>query len=595
MTKTATQTPPENADTPKIMQVLLEEDTPLEVRMEILKQLLLGDEAEGVAILQQVLAAARAGKSEDLYAAKKNELTELLEQMLNGPLRQATFVSLVRSTGFGLRAEVLLPDGAPAFISVPDEELSEELRCGDVVWLDAQGKALIYRQSHVSELGDEALLERLLPDGTVEVQVGELGKFVYRIGAELEEQLASGEAAPGSTVIVCPRRRFAFRALPQTDGLSNFRFVCQESVPDVVVERDIGAPPAFIERFTRHLRRELSAPEISASYGLRRSLSRLLTGVPGTGKTFSIQGFWNRMYAVLSDISGVPVQDLPPRVMQLQISEILSKWVGSSDRNIARFFAEAAEVAAEPLVLADGTQMEMPLLLIVEECDAWARERGEDPIHDRIQTTLLQNLDPGRPLFQERLVFVVCTTNTPQMIDAAFVRRVGGKVENFGRLDRSSFRAVLEKQLTRRRLQLAGEPSEDEARGRCVADLVAWFFASNPVQTGVVELTFVGQTTAVTKRHRDFLTAALVDRAVQDACEEACDAEWIGAEDPGLSRAGLLTALDAQVRQIAEQLTAPTCDRYLTLPEGARVASVRRLPQPAVLAFELERQLERAS
>jgi hypothetical protein len=143
--------------------------------------------------------------------------------------------------------------------------------------------------------------------------------------------------------------------------------------------------------------------------------------------------------------------------------------------------------------------------------------------------------------------------------------------------------------------QLAGASSPDEARARCVADLVGWFFASNPVQEGVVELTYVGQTTGVTKHHKDFLTAALVDRAVQEACEEACDAEFLGTEDPGLSTVRLLAALDAQVRHIADELTAPTCDRYLTLPEGARVASVRRIPQPRVLSFELERRLERAS
>lgn len=580
---------------PKIMQLLLDEDTPDELRMGILRQLLADDEEQGIAIVSQVLAAARAGKSEDLFTAKKNELAELIQQMTNGPLRPATFVGLVRSEVCGLRAEVLLADGAPAFTSVPDEQLADELRCGDVVWLEAAGKALLHRQSRVAELGDEATLERRLEDGSVEVQVGELGKFVYRAGAQLVEQIESGEAAPGSTVIVCPRRRFAFRALPRAAGLSNFHYLCQESVPDVVVERDVGAPPPFIERYTRHLRRELSQPGISRRYGLRRSLARLLTGVPGSGKTWSIQAFWNRMYAVLSEISGVPVADLPPRVMQLRVSEILSKWVGSSDRNIARFFAEAAEVAAETLLLADGTQMEMPLLLIIEECDAWARERGEDPIHDRIQTTLLQKLDPAQPLFQERIVFVLCTTNTPDLIDSAFVRRVGGKVETFGRLQRSSLRAVLQKQLARRPFQCAGSSSPDEARARCIADLVTWFYATNSTQAGIVELTYVGQTTAVTKYHRDFLTAALIDRAVQEACEEACDAEWLGAKDTGLSTVRLMSALDAQVRHIAEQLSTRTCGRYLTLPEGARVATVRRLEQPAVLAFELERQLELAS
>ena len=88
--------------------------------------------------------------------------------------------------------------------------------------------------------------------------------------------------------------------------------------------------------------------------------------------------------------------------MQLRVSEVLSKWVGVADRNIARFFQEAEELAAERLVTPDGRELEMPLLLVIEECDAWARTRGEDGIHDRIQTTLLTNLDPSRALFRER-------------------------------------------------------------------------------------------------------------------------------------------------------------------------------------------------
>ena len=128
-----------------------------------------------------------------------------------------------------------------------------------------------------------------------------------------------------------------------------------------------------------------------------------------------------------------------------------------------------------------------------------------------------------------------------------------------------------------------------DARARCTDDVVAWLFAKESADDALVELTYVGQTTTVTKRRRDFLTAALVDRAVQEACAEACDADWLGAEDPGLSTASLARALDAQVRHVVEHLTAPTCGRYLTLSDGARVASVRRLPQPPALAFELER------
>ena len=574
----------------KIQQLLHDSNAPIEMRFEILRQLLMNDEdAEARKLLQGLLDAAATAKSEDVFAAKTAELNQLIQQMMEGPLRIGTFVELMQSDDFGDRASVLLADGALASTAVPRKELAKGLRRGDTVWLEAGGKALLHHQRGVGELGDEAQIERLLADGSVEVQVGELGKFVYMVAAELEDQIAAGEAGAGSTVIVCPRRRMAFRALPPADDLGHLRFVHRGPVPDVVIERDLGAPPEYLDEFSTHLRRELDNPSVGDRYRLSRSRFRFLAGVPGTGKTYSIDGWTRRMLEILSDASGVELEDLPPRVMHLRVSEVLSKWVGSSDRNIARFFQEASELAAEPLELPGGGEMEQPLLLVIEECDAWARERGEDPIHDRIQTTLLQNLDPSRPLFRDHLVFVIATTNTSQLVDSAFVRRVGGKVVNFGRMDRATFRAVLEKQLAGRPFRREGAVSEDAARESAVADIVTWFYAPNSAQAGVVELVFAGQTNRVTKHHRDFFTAALVDRAVQEACADACDAEWLGADDPGLSTAALIASIDRQVRQIVEQLTPRTCDRYLTLGDGERVADLHRHEAPVVTPLEIER------
>ena len=76
---------------------------------------------------------------------------------------------------------------------------------------------------------------------------------------------------------------------------------------------------------------------------------------------------------------------------------------------------------------------------------------------------------------------------------------------------------------------------------------------------------------------------------MQEASVEACDAEWHGVDDPGLSSGSLMDAIDQQVRQICEQLTPQTCQRHVSLPDGVRVASVRRLEQPALQPFALER------
>jgi hypothetical protein len=91
------------------------------------------------------------------------------------------------------------------------------------------------------------------------------------------------------------------------------------------------------------------------------------------------------------------------------------------------------------------------------------------------------------------------------------------------------------------------------------------------------------------KYRRDFLTGALVDRAVQQSAARACRAERQGSETPGLTAKMLIGAFDEQLRSILDQLHRDNVNNYLTLPDGVRVGAVRRIEQPTVLPFELER------
>jgi hypothetical protein len=572
----------------QVHRMLTDEAVPLAARRAMLKQVVA---AEDEALLDLVLRSASAGSAEDRYAEQRKELAALLTQLQEGPLRSATFLRMGDAGGLGRRALVVLPDGTHAYCVVPEAAMAEAMRCGDSVWLEAQGRAVLFHQREIGRAGEVARIERRLPGGELEVSLGEVGRFVCSSSALLDEQLERGEAGPGSSVLACPRRLLAFRALPPENGAGNLRYLSRRPVPDVVIERDIGAPPAYLAAFGDHLRRELARPELGARYRIRRSLFQLLVGVAGTGKTLSVLGFWNLMYALMSEHTGVPVEALPQRVVQLDAASVLSKWLGSSDRNLARFFGEIRQLAAQTFEGPDGRVHELPVLVICEEIDALARERGEDGIHDRIMAGLLAGLDPEQSVFREHLVFVVCTTNVPHLVDAAALRRMGGSVEHFRRLGRRSFRAVLSRQLARRPLANGanGAGGDDaSARARAVADVATWLYAPGN-DAGQVALTYVGEARSDVRHRRDFLTPALVDRAVQQACREACHAEWTGAGPGGLTTVALMKALDRQVRDVVEQLDPRNCHHHLSLPEGTRVASVRRLESPAVLPLELER------
>ena len=116
-----------------------------------------------------------------------------------------------------------------------------------------------------------------------------------------------------------------------------------------------------------------------------------------------------------------------------------------------------------------------PVLAICEEFDAVGRARGTgEPIGERIQATALERLDVNSPRLKDRMVIVLATTNVPDLVDPALIRRVGGTTETFGRLNRRGFMAVLRKQI--RGLELCagyGDQVDAEQRVVGVSALVA--------------------------------------------------------------------------------------------------------------------------
>ncbi len=182
--------------------------------------------------------------------------------------------------------------------------------------------------------------------------------------------LDSGLVQPGVDVCVCRRRGLAFEPLPMRDGLSHYRYLVRESVPDVVVARDLGSPPPFIEDVAEHIRLALQHPERLRRFRLPLAIMKLLTGASGTGKSYAIRALWRQTYEMMSGMTGVPLEELPPRVLQLRTAEVLSKYLGESDKQIDRFFQEAEQLACEKFRTPDGREVQLPVIVIAEECDA---------------------------------------------------------------------------------------------------------------------------------------------------------------------------------------------------------------------------------
>ena len=126
------------------------------------------------------------------------------------------------------------------------------------------------------------------------------------------------------------------------------------------------------------------------SYG--RGLSVLFAGVPGTGKTMSAQ---------------VMANQLNMEMYKINISQIVSKYIGETEKNLQAVFAEAKKANC---------------ILFFDECDALFGKRSEvKDAHDRNANVevayLLQQIE-------EHDGVCVLATNLLQNIDEAFMRRI---------------------------------------------------------------------------------------------------------------------------------------------------------------------------
>ena len=575
--------------------ILLNESVPLPHRRMLLADLCNSDSEEATAMVAGLLKAAAQGNGgEDHFKEKKKEVDQLLEALESGPQRPGVFLNTVTPKGAQpIRALVKLTDGTPTYPVVPDADLAKTLKRGDCVLLSARTEALLSRDDAAIDVGEEAKLERWLGDRVeVSVRTGE-ERHLLHVTEQLRVRREAAEVSPGSVLLVCLRRAMAFDVIPgDTDELSGFRFLCREPIPDVIAERDIGDPPEFIEQIAEVCRQEMVAPELRRRYGLRRSTTVLLTGVSGSGKTLSLNASIRRIYEVMSDVTGLSLEELPYRVIRLKMSKLLSHWLGQSDKNADRLMDEIGDLCKHTVTAVDGREMELPVIVILEELDGIARRRGQDQdgIYDRIQTSLLQRLDhTANASLRDGLIIIFATTNVPHLIDPAWFRRVGGRTYNFGRLRHRAFAAVLGKQLRDRPLASDnGTPVEVLKRG-LVRDTTAGLFSSPNDEQPLVEIQFAGSTTPTLKHRRDFLTGSVVDRAVQQAAAEACDAQQRGTDTPGITADMLLHALDNQVQAVVGSITPANVGEFVDLPDGQRVTNVRRVDPPVVSAHDILR------
>ena len=157
---------------------------------------------------------------------------------------------------------------------------------------------------------------------------------------------------------------------------------------------DIGGLDQARDRLREGIELPLKHPEAFRRLGIRPARGFLLYGPPGTGKTL---------------LAKAAARESEANFIATKSSDLLSKWYGESEQQIARLFNRARQVA--------------PTIIFIDEIDSLVPARGgglgEPQVTERVVNTILSEMDGLEEL---QNVVVIGATNRPTLVDPALLR-----------------------------------------------------------------------------------------------------------------------------------------------------------------------------
>ncbi|PAX07914.1 CDC48 family AAA ATPase [Sphingomonas lenta] len=241
------------------------------------------------------------------------------------------------------------------------------------------------------------------------VDLAELSRTTYGfVGADLAA--LAREAAIEAVRRIMPKLNLEERTVPpevldqlsvnRDDFLGALKRVQPSAMREVMVEaprvrwEDVGGLDEAQMRLKEGVELPLKDPDAFRRLGIRPAKGFLLYGPPGTGKTL---------------LAKAVAREAEANFIATKSSDLLSKWYGESEQQIARLFQRARQVA--------------PTVIFIDELDSLVPARGgglgEPQVTERVVNTILAEMDGLEEL---QSVVVIGATNRPNLVDPALLR-----------------------------------------------------------------------------------------------------------------------------------------------------------------------------
>ncbi|AYJ87923.1 AAA family ATPase [Sphingomonas paeninsulae] len=241
------------------------------------------------------------------------------------------------------------------------------------------------------------------------VDLAELSRATYGfVGADLAA--LTREAAIEAVRRIMPKLNLEEGTIPpevldtlsvtRDDFMAALKRVQPSAMREVMVQvpnvgwDDIGGLDAAAEKLREGVELPLKNPKAFRRLGIRPAKGFLLYGPPGTGKTL---------------LAKAVSKEAQANFIAIKSSDLLSKWYGESEQQIARLFARARQVA--------------PCVIFIDELDSLVPARGtsagEPQVTERVVNTILAEMDGLEEL---QSVVVIGATNRPNFVDPALLR-----------------------------------------------------------------------------------------------------------------------------------------------------------------------------